>query len=223
VTTEVCVQYTKTAFFNYQGTLLPMKEWLRAEWQRSGLPLSKSNEACRVRNAATRKYLTKDHLWYFPPPEAFVQLASYANKYGRKQGTPYFSTDGKRPISKLAWSRMRPKFHFENGITNVWRVNGIRGRERMKVNSRCIHLNKKPLELIELCIRASSDPGDVIWEPFGGLCSVAIGCSRLHRRCFSAEINKDYFQAARRRLESETTHERSQTDTSPSGPSLPFP
>lgn len=33
------------------------------EWQRAGLPLYKANEACGVKNAATRKYLTQDWLW----------------------------------------------------------------------------------------------------------------------------------------------------------------
>jgi len=203
VTTEVCVQYTRKAFFSFQGTLLPMKEWLRAEWERTGLPLYKANEACGVKNAATRKYFTKDHLWYYPPPEAFERLVKYANERGRSDGKPYFSLDGKRPIAKQRWAKMRAKFHFENGITNVWCENAVRGPERIKRRSKCLHMNQKPLRLIELCIRASSDPGDVVWEPFGGLCSAALVCARLGRRCFAAEINEDYFQAARQRLEAD--------------------
>ena len=39
-----------------------MQEWLRAEWRRTGLPWRAANEACGVSNAATRKYLTGDHL-----------------------------------------------------------------------------------------------------------------------------------------------------------------
>jgi len=201
VTTEVCVQYTKEAFFNFEGTLLPMKEWLRAEWERTGLPLYKTNEACGVKNAATRKYFTRDHLWYYPPPEAFGRLAAYANEHGKPGGKPYFSLDGKRPIAPEQWARMRAKFHFENGITNVWRENAVRGTERMKKRSKCIHMNQKPLRLIELCIRMSSDEGDVVWEPFGGLCSAGIACANLGRSCFAAEINAEYFQAARKRLE----------------------
>lgn len=201
VTTEVCVQYTKKAFFNFQGTLLPMKEWLRAEWERTGLPLYTTNAACGVKNAATRKYFTKDHLWYYPPPEAFERFVEYANKHGDASGRPYFSLDGERPMTGKAWAKMRAKFRFENGITNVWRENAVRGAERLKKTSKCVHMNQKPLRLIELCIRASSDPGDVVWEPFGGLCSAAIASARLGRRCFAGEINREYFESARRRLE----------------------
>lgn len=74
VATEVCVQYVRPPKFRVAGRVGDMKEWLRWEWTRAGLPLNRANEACGVRNAATRKYLTQDHLWYFPPPEAFQQV-----------------------------------------------------------------------------------------------------------------------------------------------------
>ena len=76
---------------------MSMQTWLRHEWQRSGLALRLANAACEVLNAATRKYLTADHLWYYPPPDAFVKLADYANTHGKPEGRPYFSIDGKRP------------------------------------------------------------------------------------------------------------------------------
>jgi len=178
-----------------------MKEWLRAEWERTGLPLYKTNEACGVKNAATRKYFTRDHLWYFPPPEAFERLVRFANKHGAKKGKPYFSVDANGPLTAREWSKMRAKFNFENGITNVWRANAVRGSERLKKRHKCIHMNQKPLSLIELCIRASSDPGDVVWEPFGGLCSGALACVRLGRKCYAAEINRTYYRLAAQRLE----------------------
>jgi len=53
----------------------------------------------------------------------------------------------------------------------------------------------------ERCIEASSDVGDVVWEPFGGLCSVAIAAHQLKRVGFSAEVNADYFEIAVKRLE----------------------
>jgi site-specific DNA-methyltransferase (adenine-specific) len=201
VTTEVCVQYTKVAFFPYEGSLLPMKEWLRAEWLRTGLPLYMTNRACGVKNAATRKYFTKDHLWYYPPPEAFEKLVDYASKYGDPCGRPYFAPDGENPLTAEDWVSMRAKFNFENSITNVWRTNAVRGAERVKKSQKCVHMNQKPLKLIGLCIRASSDVGDVVWEPFGGLCSAAVASLRLGRSCYAAEINPEYFRLAVRRLE----------------------
>ncbi|MFB3892845.1 MAG: DNA methyltransferase [Phycisphaerae bacterium] len=62
-------------------------------------------------------------------------------------------------------------------------------------------MNQKPLRLLELCIRVSSDAGDVVWEPFGGLCTTAVASKRLMRKCFVADINPDYFKIAVERLE----------------------
>lgn len=198
--TEVCVQYAKNVRLPSQGKEYPIKEWLRKEWERSGLPLAKSNEACGVKNAATRKYLTKDWLWYFPPPDAMEQLAKYANTYGDPSGAPYFSLNGQKPVSAGQWERMRPKFHCPAAVTNVWREPPLHNAERLRQGMKALHLNQKPLKLIELIIRVSSDEGDIVWDPFGGLCTGALACARLGRRCFSAEIERDIYEAAVRRL-----------------------
>jgi len=207
VVTEVCVQYVKAARFHAPGREMSMQEWLRHEWQRTGLPLRLANEACGVLNAATRKYLTADHLWYYPPAEAFERMARYANKHGNPKGRPYFSVDGRRPLSAEHWARLRAKFSCAVGITNVWRhpqvsgaerINGVRQQMRWKYKS--LHGSQKPLKLIEIAIAASTDPGDVVWEPFGGLCPAAICSYKLGRHCFSAEIVPEFYVAATERL-----------------------
>jgi DNA methylase len=207
VVTEVCAHYVKAALFRVGEQTMTMQEWLRQEWRRSGLALRLANEACEVRNAATRKYLTADHLWYYPPPEAFVKLAEYANRHGKTQGRPYFSLDGKEPIRAAEWGRMRAKFQCPLGITNVWsepqlsgeeRVRGERNGMRYKFSS--LHGSQKPLRLIEVTIRSSSDLGDAVWEPFGGLCPGAVVSYHCRRRYVAAEIVPEFYAAAAERL-----------------------
>lgn len=203
VTTEVCIQYVRPPRFLISGLEVEMKKWLRWEWTRAGLPLNRANEACNVRNAATRKYLTQDHLWYFPPPEAFQRLADYANTHGHSEGRPYFSLDGKVPLTAREWARMRSKFHLELGVTNVWNEGAVRGKERVRHangSGGFIHANQKPVRLIRRIIEVSSAPGDIVWEPFGGLCTAAVTSSDLGRRCFAAELLPEYFAAASLRL-----------------------
>ncbi|MFH1922586.1 MAG: DNA methyltransferase [Planctomycetota bacterium] len=207
VVTEVCVHYVKRAAFPVGNQLLTMQEWLRHEWKRSGLPLRMANEACEVLNAATRKYLTADHLWYYPPADAFVKLAKYANQHGDSRGRPYFSIDGKRSIPGPQWAKMRAKFKCEVGITNVWREPQVAGAERiqgtrngMKYKFRSLHGSQKPLKFIELTIRASTDEGDVVWEPFGGLCPGAIVSHHFGRQYRGAEIIPEFYRAAVERL-----------------------
>lgn len=205
VVTEVCVQYVRTVELRTgDGELLPMMQWLRREWQRSGLPLYKTNEACGVKNAATRKYFTQDHVWYFPPAEMMERLAFYARRHGRPTRHPYFSLDGKTQLTAEQWSPMRAKWKHVHGITNVWREPAVRGEERLKnERAKCIHTNQKPLRLVEMSVLACTDPGDVVWEPFGGLCSAAVACLRSGRECYSAEISPDTYLAAADRLVAE--------------------
>lgn len=205
VVTELCVQYVRRVELRTgDGEVLPMREWLRREWQRSGLPLYRTNAACGVKNAATRKYFTQDHLWYFPPPEMMERLASYAALHGKTTMHPYFSLDGSARLTADQWEKMRAKWHHVHGITNVWTEPAVRGIERLKdEKSKCVHSNQKPLKLVDLSIRATTDPGDVIWEPFGGLCSAAIASLRSGRRCFSAELDPEVYAAAAHRLRTE--------------------
>lgn len=203
VVTEVCAQYVRKNFLPSEGRRLPLRDWLRAEWERAGLPFRETNLACGVKDAATRKYFTKDHLWYFPPSDAFVKIAEYANEHGRKTETPYFSKPDGTPFQASEWELMRAKFHCELGLTNVWSKPAVRGNERLKDKRGVLHMNQKPLSLLEVAIRSSSDPCDIVWEPFGGLCSASVAAMRLGRKAFAAEINPEFFAIATKRMQHE--------------------
>ena len=205
VVTEVCVQYSYEPNFTTIDGPLTMMHWLRAEWKRTGLAFSKANEACGVKDAASRKYFTTDlHLWYMPPVEPFEKLVEYANKNGDPSGVPYFTLDGKHSITPREWSKMRPKFNYIHGYTNVWSIPGLRNSERIKVGAKSVHLNQKPLSLMKLTIELSSDENDVVWEPFGGLCSALIACTEINRNAFAAEIDEAVWSHAINRLKNHT-------------------
>lgn len=194
VVTEVCAQYV------YDPTIdgLDLQHWLISEWKRTGLAMKKANEACGVKDVAVRKYLAKDHLWYFPPAEMFGKMADYANEHGDPSGRPYFSKDGKFPMTAEEWACMRAKFHCPVGFTNVWDRPPLKGSERVKIpgGGKAAHLNQKPLDLLSMIIEASSDQGDVVWEPFGGLFSASLAARQAGRMAYGAEIIPAYFNLA---------------------------
>lgn len=199
VVTEVCVQYVFEPRIN--GMLL--KEWLLSEWKRAKLAVKRANDACGVRDAASRKYLNQGHLWYFPPPDKFQMLADYANTHGEQAGKPYYSFDGVRPVTGEQWAKMRAKFNCPHGVTNVWRRDPLHGSERIKIPSgKAAHLNQKPLDLLERILLASSDIGDVVWEPFGGLFSATFAARNHQRRAYAAEIDTTYYQYGVKRFTS---------------------
>lgn len=200
IVTEVCAQYVRKPEFKVNGQLFSMKEWLRYEWARTGLPFSKANEACGVKNAATRKYFTKCHLWYMPPANAFEKIALYANENGSESGKPYFSINGTKPLTYNEWKQLRAKFYCPIGVTNVWQVPQLRNSERLKFDQKAIHLNQKPLKLIKQIIEMTSDETDVVWDPFAGLCTTAIAAIELNRICYCVEINSYVFSIAEKRV-----------------------
>ena len=91
---------------------------------------------------------------------------------------------------------MRSKFNCPHGVTNVWDRPPVNGNERLKApkSAKAAHLNQKPLDLMRMTIEAASDPGDVVWEPFGGLFSATYAACETGRRGFGAEIDPTYYQ-----------------------------
>lgn len=165
------------------------------------MPLSKTNEACGVRNAATRKYFTQCHLWYFPPADKMIALAKYASEHGKATDRPYFSLDGKNPLSEGQWEQLRAKWNHSYSVTNVWSEPAVRGSERVKADGlKAFHANQKPLKLMRRIVEASSDKGDVVWEPFGGLCSGSVAAFQAGRSAYAAELIPAFFEAASDRL-----------------------
>jgi len=213
VVTEMCALYRRRLTFSTANGTLSARAWLRYEWQRAKLPLNAANAACGVKNAATRKYLTQDWLWYFPPAGMMMLLVRHANRYGDPRGRPYFSLDGTMAVSAAEWSALRHPWAHAHAVTNVWSHPPLNGSERFKGNRKrsaprvhrpgrnaTVHLNQKPLEFMRRLIVACTVPGAVVWEPFGGLCSAAVAAVELGRKPFAAEQSDVFHALAAERL-----------------------
>jgi len=212
--TEICVQYVRKAEFGGSKTeSMGMQEWVISEWERSGLTRQQANEACGVADAASRKYLTKGNLWYYPPPERMEAMVEYANEHGDPEGRPYFAPDDESPITAEEWEKYRAKFDCPAGVTNVWEHSQVNGTERLQDEEGAFHINQKPLELMRQIINSSTDRRDVVWEPFGGLCTGMVATKQLGRRGFAAEIVDDFYEAAVERVQDATPDDPEQQDS----------
>lgn len=201
VVTEVCVLYTREPQFMVNDVPFTVQEWLRQEWMRTGLPLNQANVAASVKNAATRKYLSQDACWYMPPADVFEKIVEYANRYGQADGRPYFSLDGVESLTGARFVQMRAKFKCPFGDTNVWDVAHLTSKERLRDSvGRIIHNNQKPLELMRKIIVATSDKGDIVWEPFGGLGTGTVASLELERIPCYAEIDRRFYDLAHNRF-----------------------
>ena len=198
--TEVCVLYRRRLEFPTPDGVLLAKQWLRYEWQRAGLRLSDANRACGVANAATRKYLTQDWLWYFPPPEMMQRLVDYANRNGPRVRSPLLLT--RQPTSAhcrgvggatapvVAHARDHQRLvRSAAQRQRTLKGNGMRAAPRVHRPgpNAAVHLNQKPLDFMRRILDAASEPGDVVWEPFGGLCSAMVAAVEMGRIGHAAE------------------------------------
>lgn len=96
---------------------------------------------------------------------------------------------------KMDYSDVRHVFNIEEGITDVW--DDINFYEERKSR---IHPTQKPHRLIERIVRASSNPGMVVLDPFMGSGTTAVVCREMGRIWYGCEKNHSYYEAAARRL-----------------------
>lgn len=78
---------------------------------------------------------------------------------------------------------------------NVWNINRVRFRMDEYEN----HPTQKPEALLERIIKASSNPGDIVLDPFSGSFTTSAVAVRLGRRAIGIELNDEYFEIGIRR------------------------
>lgn len=65
------------------------------------------------------------------------------------------------------------------------------------------HFATYPGELVERCIKITSDPGDLVLDPFLGSGTTAVCAGNLGRRFLGVELNPDYMEMSRKWLAAE--------------------
>ena len=59
---------------------------------------------------------------------------------------------------------------------------------------------QKPEKLIERIVKASSNKGNLVLDPFMGVGTTAVVCERLERDYIGFEINKEFIDLSKKRL-----------------------
>lgn len=69
------------------------------------------------------------------------------------------------------------------------------------------HPTVKPLNIVRNLIINSSQENDVVFDPFMGSGTTGAAAMELNRRFIGCEINKEYYEVAMKRIETEINHE----------------
>jgi len=95
---------------------------------------------------------------------------------------------------RYPYQEISSTFNIETGLTDVWKDIDYYKEDRY-------HPTQKPLTLLERIIRASTNKGMVVLDPFMGAGSTAIACIQLNRHYIGIEVDKEYIEKANKRIE----------------------
>ena len=94
------------------------------------------------------------------------------------------------------------EFNDGKQLGSMWTIKVCGGEERLKDGSgRKLHSTQKPEELLKRIILASSQPGDVVLDPFVGSGTTAAVAKQLRRHWIGIERDEIYVRAAQQRVE----------------------
>lgn len=86
------------------------------------------------------------------------------------------------------------RYTFNNQKTHhsVWNYN---------VAEKQGHITPKPVDLLENIIKHSSNENDIVLDCFMGSGSTGVACKNLNRNFIGIEVNKEYFELSKKRIE----------------------
>lgn len=83
-----------------------------------------------------------------------------------------------------------------------WQIPLCTGAERIKINGKKAHSTQKPEALLYRVILSSTDPEDIILDPFFGTGTTGAVAKKLNRHWIGIEINPRYVKLAEERIDS---------------------
>ncbi len=81
-----------------------------------------------------------------------------------------------------------------------WYLPICNGKERLRINGAKAHATQKPEALLYRVILSSSNPGDVVLDPFFGTGTTGVVARRLQRHWIGIERDPQYAWLARQRI-----------------------
>lgn len=110
------------------------------------------------------------------------KISKAEHKIGCKQSTDY----GRYGLSTYDSTERYPR--------SVWKFS-------KDIQKSCIHPPQKPVLLLEELIKTFTDEGDLVLDNCMGSGSTGVACLDTNRSFIGIELDKEYFDAARKRME----------------------
>ena len=168
---------TESILFIIKDNKQFVKPFLKERQKALGLTAKQINEALGVKSNGGGMwsiYTGKNVCEQFPTEELWNKLSSIL--------------DFEMPYNKVAQT-----FNPQMGYTDVWTDIDF-------YKEKHLHPTQKPLKLIRRLIEASSNEGDIVYDPFMGSGTTALACVKLGRHYIGSEISEKYVSMANDKL-----------------------
>jgi DNA modification methylase len=180
---ELCVEAKKIGFF--------LRNWIIWHYTFGQQPKRKF-----ARSHTHILYLTKHPTEFTFNPDAIRVASARQTTYGDARANP----KGKLPDD--VWF-LRPQEaaaadeQFFNGESDTWNVSRVCGTFKEREGW---HGCQMPIGVLNRIILASSNPGDVVLDPFNGSGTTTVAAAMLGRRYIGIDQSEEYVSYARKRL-----------------------
>lgn len=127
-----------------------------------------------------------------PPPNLSCRYFTHSTE------TILWAAKGEKSKHLFNYPQMR-QMNGGKQMKTVWKIGAPATAEKALGK----HPTQKPVALLERCLIASTNEGDLVLDPFGGSATTAIACLKLGRRCVVMEEDAGHAALARKRIEAE--------------------
>lgn len=84
------------------------------------------------------------------------------------------------------------------GTSDILSVPNTKSKDE---NGKNLHDTEKPVELMQILVENSSKENDIVIDPFMGIGTTGVGCLNTNRRFIGIELDENYFNIAKNRIE----------------------
>lgn len=176
---------TESILFLIKDSKPFIKDFLKEQQKRKGLSSKKINELLGVKSNG-------GGMWSIYTGKNICEQVPTEELWGKLQKVLDFD---------LQYENVSMTFNAQMGYTDVWTDIEFTKEERF-------HPTQKPVMLIERLIKASSDEGMVVLDPFVGTGSTALAAQNLNRTYIGMDVDGNYCDIAKKRLKQNSTQNK---------------
>lgn len=202
---EYCLYYTfqdETGLKSVDNDLnlyKPIRDYFANERKKTNLSYKELNKLMGVASnggGMASNILTSYKLgWTFPTKEKYelLQTTGICQK-------PYEELRQEYESLRQGYENLRQEYESLRYTFNNQNISSVIQHKPIKQNG---HITPKPVALLETLIKTSSNENDVVLDCFMGSGSTGVACKHTNRNFIGIELDDNYFEIAKKRIEEE--------------------